>query len=296
MPFSNKIAYNPPTVHYRDVMASDGGVCDWTKKIVHSRCSYQHLELTNSNKKARYGFCYVEGCPITPQATQKLLERIAFIRHTHYGGFWDFTSDLSSKDTAYTSLALNAHTDTTYFSEPAGLQMFHLLSHEEGVGGASLLIDGFRAASILSVEDPHAYRTLMDVKVPTHASGNEGISIQPYAPFPVLNHHPVTGLLTQVRWNNDDRATMDQWRYFEESEDWYEAARKWTDVLQRETSQYWEQLRPGKPLIFDNWRVLHGRSAFTGKRRLCGGYISRDDFVSRYRMTNSTREEVLREL
>lgn len=25
-------------------------------------------------------------------------------------------------------------------------------------------------------------------------------------------------------------------------------------------------------LVFDNWRMLHGRSAFTGKRRMCGGY------------------------
>ena len=24
--------------------------------------------------------------------------------------------------------------------------------------------------------------------------------------------------------------------------------------------------------VFDNWRVLHGRSAFTGERRMCGGY------------------------
>ena len=42
------------------------------------------------------------------------------------GGFWDFTSDLSRKDTAYTTLALGVHTDTTYFSNPAGLQLFHL--------------------------------------------------------------------------------------------------------------------------------------------------------------------------
>ena len=25
-------------------------------------------------------------------------------------------------------------------------------------------------------------------------------------------------------------------------------------------------------IVFDNWRVLHGRSAFTGVRRICGGY------------------------
>lgn len=31
------------------------------------------------------------------------------------GRFWEFTSDLSKGDTAYTSIALGAHTDTTYF-------------------------------------------------------------------------------------------------------------------------------------------------------------------------------------
>lgn len=31
------------------------------------------------------------------------------------GQFWDFTSDLAKGDTAYTTLALGAHTDNTYF-------------------------------------------------------------------------------------------------------------------------------------------------------------------------------------
>lgn len=31
------------------------------------------------------------------------------------GTFWDFTSDLAKGDTAYTTLALGAHTDNTYF-------------------------------------------------------------------------------------------------------------------------------------------------------------------------------------
>ena len=31
------------------------------------------------------------------------------------GKFWDFTSDLAKGDTAYTTLALGAHTDNTYF-------------------------------------------------------------------------------------------------------------------------------------------------------------------------------------
>ncbi|EON67789.1 trimethyllysine dioxygenase [Coniosporium apollinis CBS 100218] len=246
-------------------MGSDQGVGEW-------------LALLH-----RYGFCYVDGTPATPEATEELLGRIAFIRHTHYGGFWDFTSDLASKDTAYTSLGLEAHTDNTYFSDPAGLQMFHCLSHTDGEGGASLLVDGFQAAADLQREDPEAYDVLSTINVYTHASGNEGISIQPYRSFPVLQHDPLHHHLVQIRWNSSDRAAIDM--PLEEVQTWYDAAaRKWDKLLKRPQYEYWKQLRPGRPLIFDNWRVLHGRSAFTGKRRLCGGYINRDDYISRFKM------------
>lgn len=178
----------------------------------------------------------------------RCLLRPSNIAHSTLGGFWDFTSDLSLKDTAYTSLALGAHTDTTYFTDPAGLQMFHLLSHTEGSGGASLLVDGFQAAAILKKEAPDAYHVLRSTPVPTHSSGNDGISIQPGIPYPVFNEHPVTGELYQVRWNNDDRATMNQWNSDADIDAWYNAARLWTKLIRRETSEYREQLRPGRPL------------------------------------------------
>ncbi|MCJ1318493.1 hypothetical protein MMC15_003823 [Xylographa vitiligo] len=216
-------------------------------------------------------------------------------------GFWDFTSDLSLKDTAYTSLALGAHTDTTYFSEPAGLQMFHLLSHTEGDGGASLLVDGFRAANILKQGFPDAFKILSTFRISSHASGNDGIHLRPDFDRPVLNLGPPDAFLPeqsvyQVRWNNDDRAVLpvnSAGRQSEISVDaWYDAARKWVDILRRAESEYWEQLRPGRALIFDNWRVLHGRSAFTGKRRICGGYMNHDDFMSRWRTLNMSAEEL----
>lgn len=267
-----------PEIDYAEVMESDKGVARWTAKIV------------------KYGFCYVNNTPISPEATKELVERIAFIRQTHYGGFYDFTADLSKSDTAYTNLALPVHTDTTYFTDPAGLQVFHLLSHDSGSGGETLLVDGFRAAKILLDEDADSYKILSKVRIPAHASGNVDTSIQPYAPFPVLNHHPVNGDLVQVRWNNDDRGTMDRWNDGYEVERFYEAMRKWNAILTRRDIEYRSQLKPGKTLVFDNWRVLHGRSAFTGERRVCGAYVNRDDFRSKFLMTNATREEVLRAL
>ncbi len=205
---------------------------------------------------------------MSPEKTQLLLERIAFIRITHYGklkdplssnktntqtgGFYDFTSDLTMKDTAYTSLALPAHTDNTYFTDPSGLQMFHLLSHTSGQGGASLLVDGFHCASILKKSDPKAYEILSKVPIQWHASGNEGIIITPARKFPVFNvHTDELGMkeLMQIRWNNDDRATMNLYTGTQYSiDEWYEAARLWNSIVKDQRNEYWEQLVPGRPL------------------------------------------------
>ena len=185
--------------------------------------------------------------PPTPEATEKLVERLAFVRHTHYGGFFDFTADMAKKDTAYTDLPLGVHTDTTYFSDPVGLQILHLLEHK-GDGGQTILVDGFKAARILRDEYPESYRILSNVRIPSHASGNEDVSIQPYSPFPVLNHHPVDGELVQIRWNNDDRGTMDNWGDTDEVERFYEAIRHWAEILRRRDVEYREQLVPGRPV------------------------------------------------
>lgn len=75
-------------------------------------------------------------------------------------------------------------------------------------------------------------------------------------------------------------------------DEWYDAAAKFDAIINDPKNQYWFQLKPGRMLVFDNWRVLHGRAAFTGKRRMCGGYINRDDFISKFRMTNLTEQEV----
>ncbi|KAI4181700.1 MAG: hypothetical protein L6R41_006463 [Letrouitia leprolyta] len=292
--FDAGIQERPPLVDYKVVIGSDVGLKEWANAI------------------RTWGFCFVDGCPTTSEHTQALIERIAFIRTTHYGGFWRFTSDLASKDSAYTQLALSAHTDNTYFTDPAGLQTFHLLSHTNGEGGASLLVDGFRAADILRYESPDDFRALTEIKIRGHSSGNEDIAIMPERAFPVLTTEdtqpgqPVK--VSQIRWNNDDRVAMTGLET-EEIERFYRAARKWVEILRRPESEYWVQLKPGLVLTFDNWRVLHGRSAFTGRREMCGAYslykydivhfdmltstANMDDFISRWKTLNYTKDQIL---
>ncbi|KAL8868510.1 MAG: hypothetical protein Q9174_004945, partial [Haloplaca sp. 1 TL-2023] len=234
--FGGNVGAEAPTVEFKEVMGTEDGVKRWTG----------HIRET--------GFCFVNNCPLTSADTQALVERIAFIRPTHYGGFWRFTSDLASKDTAYTSLALAAHTDTTYFTDPAGLQTFHLLSHTKGSGGTSLLVDGFKAAEILRSESPEAFQDLCRIKFRGHSSGNEGIAIKPTHAFPVITAEPDRSgqnygrsEVTQIRWNNDDRAAMFDLDP-ETVSKFYAAARKWVEILRRPELENWVQLIPGKVL------------------------------------------------
>ncbi|KAK8110935.1 Trimethyllysine dioxygenase [Apiospora kogelbergensis] len=294
----------PPSVSSKDLEDNETRtVAQLTDFIVSPICHPRHTyDWPSAHHEAEtIRVCLRDRRPFRDWGSnEKAAGKIAFIRQTHYGGFYDFIPDLAMADTAYTNLALGAHTDTTYFTDPAGLQAFHLLSHadptakdgEGTLGGKSLLVDGFYAASLLRKESPRAYKILTTHKLSWHASGNEGITITPDTSYPVLESKSNGQGLRRVRWNNDDRGVVP---FTERSPmEWYEAAREWHSILTRKDLEYWVQLTPGNLLIFDNWRVLHGRSAFTGVRRMCGGYINRDDFVSRWRNTNFPREEILK--
>src|SRR5258708_2829947 len=99
----------------------------------------------------------------------------------------------------------------TLQTDPSGLQLFHLISHTDGSGGATLLVDGFYVASILKDLHPELYSLLSTIPIPAHAAGDETAIYQPSpkSGYPVLNHDPSTRELYQVRWNNDDRTVMD---------------------------------------------------------------------------------------
>lgn len=162
---------------------------------------------------------------------------------------------MTFKDTAYTNEGLGGHTDNTYFTDPARLQLFHLLSHTEGSGGESLLVDAFAAARELQKRNDLFYRVLMTSRHPWHASGNEDVCIQPSAFAPVLSVHPDMNTVYQVRWNNYDRAPKAHWGH-QEQDLWYAAARCYDEILRESQRQIWTQLEPGTALSEYNTDML----------------------------------------
>ena len=248
-----------PTIDHGEVMAGDDGVSRW-------------LDLV-----ATYGFAMVEGTPPTVEATRALIERVAYLRNTIFGAMWDFQADLSKADTAYTNLELLPHTDGTYSHDAPGLQLLHCLAFD-GDGGESTMVDGFRIASELRASSPELYEVLSTVQVPGQYIG-DGSHLM--ASRPVFRHDD-RGALVQVSFNNTDRAPFllppDQMDAF------YEALRAF-EALANDHALQWRRVnRPGTAMLFDNWRVLHGRAAYTGHRHLCGAYLNREDYESRRRL------------
>jgi trimethyllysine dioxygenase len=126
-------------------------------------------------------------------------------------------------------------------TDPCGLQIFHLLEHTDGSGGASLLVDGFYVASILRDLYPEAYSLLSTIPLATHAAGEDGILYR--ATHPLLEHD-AAGNLKAVRWNNDDRSALRGVPYSDIPR-LYEAMRTWNEFITSQDSEYWVQLSLG---------------------------------------------------
>jgi len=247
-----------PTTAYDAIMNTDEGLLDWLTKV------------------SRYGFALATGVPVTGEATKELLERVGYIRQSLFGGFWEFEADMSKADTAYTNVELLSHTDSTY-SNDAPVQALHCL-YFEGTGGESTMADSFRVASELKQHQPQHYETLSTVMVPGQYIG-DGAHLMAARPVFRHDHH---GNLVQVSFNNADRAPFllppDEMIAF------YDAIRAFDNLANDHSMQWRHTLAPGETMLFDNWRVMHGRASYTGGRKLCGAYLNHEDFESKLRL------------
>mgnify|MGYP000285635110 FL=1 len=247
-----------PEMSYKAVM-SDGGIKKWLT----------HIQRT--------GFVLVTETPATPEVTKELMERMAYIRNSIFGGFsvWDNKLE-SPDDTAFTSLSIEPHTDGTYVHDAPGLQTLHCIK-KDSIGGENQLIDGLAIAEKMRNEYPDAFNILCNVNIPGRYIKSRTY-LEAHRPLFRVNNK---GKVVQVSFNNHDRAPFrlenDQMSKF------YEAYKIFHNLANDSSRQFEFILDPGKVLTFDNWRLLHARSSLTGYRQLCGGYHNREDFESRLR-------------
>jgi trimethyllysine dioxygenase len=248
-----------PEMSFDDFM-SDDGLKQWLGNI------------------QRNGFVLVSGAPATADATKKLMERVAYIRNSIFGGFsvWDNKLE-NPDDTAFTSLAIEPHTDGTYVHDAPGLQTLHCLK-KDSVGGENQLVDGLAIAEKIRAEYPDYFEILSKINIPGRYIKTETY-LEAKRPLIRLNDQQE---VVQVSFNNHDRAPF---RLDNDSmNQFYEAYKVFHNLANDKSRQFEFMLEPGTVLTFDNWRVLHARASLTGYRQLCGGYHNREDFESRLRL------------
>ena len=224
------------------------------------------------------GFVLVSEAPTSSKATKDLMERMAYVRNSIFGGFsvWDNKLD-NPDDTAFTSLAIEPHTDGTYVHDAPGLQTLHCLK-KNSVGGENQLIDGLAIAEKMRIEYPESFKILSSINIPGRYIKTDTY-LEAKRPLFRLNDE---GKIVQVSFNNHDRAPF---RLDNDSmSQFYEAYKIFHNLANDKSRQFEFMLEPGTVLTFDNWRVLHARASLKGYRQLCGGYHNREDFESRLRL------------
>ena len=256
----------------------------WDKKDIGEEI-YTDFQNTITNdgfkefleKLYKFGFVVIQNCKTEMSSVEKIANKIGYVRESIFGGLWSFESNNDMADSAYTQDELRPHTDSTYSNDAPGLQLL-LCCHYEATGGESIMVDGFKIAEKIYKENKDLYTLLSEIEVTGQYIG-DGVFLEAKRPIFKLNSNKE---LVQVSFNNYDRAPfrMDD----EKTLKFYDAIREFDLIANNREYQWRHILKPGELLIFNNWRILHGRGSFKGDRKMSGCYINKEDFDSSCRM------------
>lgn len=227
-----------------------------------------------------YGFLIVENTPTERDSILTIAAKFGFVRETNFGRYFEVYSRADSEDLAYRPVRLGPHTDNPYREPVPGIQLLHCLKNET-TGGLSTLVDGFACTEMLRAEDPDGYRLLADLSVRYHfddpdtslAFDRPILDVDDSGKFRGIHYSPRLDRLPLV-----DEATLKG----------YQVVRRRLAALVTDPAfELRYRLREGELVMFDNNRVLHGRTAFNpdeGTRHLQGCYMDRDGPGSLYRV------------
>jgi len=227
----------------------------------------------------KVGLARVRNLASSPDVVEAFGLRIGPIRETHFARVFDVISRADSDSNAYTSDSLSAHTDIPTRENPPGLQLLHCLIADAD-GGESTMTDGFKVAHDIGAQDPEAYANLTTTK---WCFANRAGTTDYRWKAPVIGLDD-QGNLSEVRLLPFSRAPlMTDYNNIEIS---YRALQLFMEMANSPEYQITYPFKAGDLIIFDNRRIMHGRTEFfpkTGDRKLRGVYVDRDDMYSRLR-------------
>lgn len=260
--------------------------------IDHSRIeegNETHLALLET--LARNGFALIHKVPQDESATEDLLNRAGFVQENDFGRIFNIVSEPEVWELSQSDLALHVHTDDPYRHTPPGISLLHCVEASPEGGGVSVLVDGFSVAERFREVDPDGFGLLTTVPVPfiryREDPVPQGDDVWLLTEAPIISIDG-SGTISGLRYHERSMAPLDlppelMGRY-------YPALIAFTKLLYAPEFSISHPLRGGEAIMFDNQRVLHGRTRFDGKagrRHMRLTQTSRDQFHSRLRLLRS---------
>jgi gamma-butyrobetaine dioxygenase len=230
----------------------------------------------------RLGFLILEGVPIEPGSVLAAAHRLGFVRDTNFGALFDVRSVPEASDLAYTSLSLDPHTDNPYRDPVPGIQLLHCLVNETR-GGLSTLVDGLAVAETLRRGAPADFALLASTPL-RFLYRDRDTELVACAPQIECD---ATGRVRAVQCS--PRLDFTGFRPAAELDRLYQAKTEFDRLCRAPEFEIRFKLDPGELVMFDNRRLLHGRTGFDpaeGQRHLQGCYIDGDGPRSLYRVLN----------
>ena len=228
-----------------------------------------------------YGFAILNEVPIEEDQIERLAEIFGFIRQTHYGRVFDLISTPQQRILAQTAHAIRPHNDELFRDPIPGLFMMHCLRASDCGGGASVLVDGFKAADNLRSRNRESFDLLCQVPIPHRrflVDDVDDVALAAKWPVIELNQH---GDIVAVHINERTMAPLDVGENL--TEPVYRALQKMLALVYAPEACVEYRLESGQAAVLDNHRVLHARTAFSGNRHIRQCHVDRDEFFSRLR-------------
>lgn len=222
------------------------------------------------------GLAFLQDVPAESGAILDIMPLVGRVLETNYGFTFDVRSVSQPENLAYTDLGLGLHTDNPYRDPVPGFQALHALI-PSSEGGESLFADGFALAAELRASAPEDFAVLTHTAVPFLYSSRDA---ELYAERPLIQLSTL-GAITAVHYNSRSIAPLRL--PTAEAQRFYRAYRRFGTLMRESRYQLRTRMGTGTLVVFDNQRILHGRTAFSAARyprHLRGCYLTRDSVYS----------------
>lgn len=251
-----------PSLDYRNVLDTDIGL----KQLVESI--------------AQVGVCKVTGATPSQTEAAQLMQRIAYLRQSHFGNLVEINP---SSNSGYDQTQI--HTEGTFNYDPPGIKLVQCL--DKNTSPCELiLVDGLALVDRIKREAPQTLHLLQNHRV-SYQYLNQDINLIASDSVVTLDRY---NRLKRIRYNRKTQRPFAE-PYLAKKQAFTAAFEQFEAWIEQESKGRKLSLNPGEMVLWDNWRVLHGGGAMDGTHHLAVCLSNMEDFHSRLRVIQSKSDQ-----